>query len=112
MGPKGSQLSGGQKQRIAIARAILKNPSVLILDEATSALDAENEKVVQAALDTIMKGKTSIIVAHRISTIRDADEILVFSEGEIIERGNYQELTDKKGVFYKLERGLNEGEAR
>ena len=112
VGPKGAQLSGGQKQRIAIARAILKNPSVLILDEATSALDAENEKSVQAALDKIMTGKTSIIVAHRISTIRDADEILVFSEGEIVERGNYKQLTEKQGIFYKLERGMNQGEAR
>lgn len=77
----------------------------MILDEATSALDAENEKAVQEALDKIMHGKTSLIVAHRISTIRDADEILVFSEGEIVERGNYKELTEKRGVFYKLERG-------
>ncbi len=107
VGLKGSQLSGGQKQRIAIARAILKNPSVLILDEATSALDTQNEKVVQESLDRIMEGKTSIIVAHRISTIKDADEILVFNEGEIIERGNYQQLTNMQGIFYKLERGIN-----
>jgi len=105
-------LSGGQKQRIAIARAILKNPSVLILDEATSALDAENEKTVQEALDKIMGGKTSVIVAHRISTIKDADEILVFSDGQIIERGTYQQLTDMQGAFYKLERGTNQGVAR
>jgi len=107
VGPKGSQLSGGQKQRIAIARAILKNPSVLILDEATSALDAQNEKTVQEALNQIMTGKTSVIVAHRISTIKDSDEILVFNDGEIVERGNYQQLNDMKGVFYKLERGMN-----
>jgi len=107
VGPKGSQMSGGQKQRIAIARAILKNPSFLILDEATSALDAENEKAVQEALDKIMEGKTSLIVAHRISTIKDADEIIVFNDGEIIERGNYQQLNDMKGMFYKLERGMN-----
>lgn len=106
VGSKGSQLSGGQKQRIAIARAILKNPSVLMLDEATSALDAENEKIVQESLDKIMKGKTSIIVAHRISTIKDADEIIVFNEGEIVERGNYQQLTAMQGMFYKLERGI------
>jgi len=112
VGPKGSQMSGGQKQRIAIARAIITNPSVLILDEATSALDAENEKVVQEALDQIMTGKTSVIVAHRISTIRDADEILVFSDGQIIERGNYQELIAMQGAFYKLERGTNQGLAR
>ena len=107
VGPKGSQMSGGQKQRIAIARAILKNPNILILDEATSALDAENEKSVQEALDKIMGGKTSLIVAHRISTIKDADEIIVFNDGEIIERGNYQQLNEMKGTFYKLERGLN-----
>lgn len=107
VGPKGNQISGGQKQRIAIARAILPKPSVLLLDEATSALDAENEKVVQESLDHIMEGKTSIIVAHRISTIKDANEILVFYEGEIVERGSYQELNKKEGVFYRLERGLN-----
>ena len=107
VGPKGGQLSGGQKQRIAIARAILKNPSILILDEATSALDAQNEKSVQASLDKIMEGKTSVIVAHRISTIRDADEILVFHEGNIIERGTYQQLNEMQGTFYKLERGLD-----
>ena len=111
VGPKGGQLSGGQKQRIAIARAILKNPSVLILDEATSALDAENEKTVQEALDKIMGGKTSVIVAHRISTIKDADEILVFNDGQIIERGTYQQLTEMQGAFYKLERGTNQGVA-
>jgi len=107
VGAKGSQLSGGQKQRIAIARAILKNPSILILDEATSALDAQNEKIVQESLDKIMEGKTSVVVAHRISTIRDADEILVFNDGQIIERGTYQELNEKQGIFYKLERGLD-----
>ena len=107
VGPKGSQMSGGQKQRIAIARAILKNPNILILDEATSALDAENEKSVQEALDKIMGGKTSLIVAHRISTIKDSDEIIVFNDGEIIERGNYQQLNEMKGTFYKLERGMN-----
>jgi ATP-binding cassette subfamily B (MDR/TAP) protein 1 len=106
VGPKGSQMSGGQKQRIAIARAILKNPSMLILDEATSALDAQNEKTVQEALDKIMVGKTSIIVAHRISTIKDADEIVVFNEGQIAERGTYQELNAMQGIFYKLERGM------
>jgi len=107
VGPKGSQLSGGQKQRIAIARAILKNPSILILDEATSALDAQNEKSVQESLDKIMEGKTSVIVAHRISTIKDSDEILVFNDGEIIERGSYQALNAQQGMFYKLERGLD-----
>lgn len=98
-------MSGGQKQRIAIARAIMNNPSVLILDEATSALDTQNEKIVQESLDKIMGGKTSVIVAHRISTIRDADEIMVFNEGEIAERGRYQDLIDRRGIFYKLEKG-------
>jgi len=84
---------------------------VLILDEATSALDAENEKTVQEALDKIMGGKTSVIVAHRISTIKDADEILVFNDGQIIERGTYQQLTEMQGAFYKLERGTNQGVA-
>lgn len=107
VGPKGSQISGGQKQRIAIARAILKKPSVLLLDEATSALDAQSEKVVQESLDSIMKGKTAIIIAHRISTIRGTDEILVFNDGEVIETGNYEQLVQKKGIFYKLERGLD-----
>ena len=83
----------------------------MILDEATSALDAENEKTVQEALDKIMGGKTSVIVAHRISTIKDADEILVFNDGQIIERGTYQQLTEMQGAFYKLERGTNQGVA-
>jgi len=106
VGPKGSQISGGQKQRIAIARAILNKPNVLLLDEATSALDSQNEKIVQESLDHIMKGKTSVVVAHRISTIRDANQICVFSEGNIVEKGDYQTLTQKQGIFYKLERGL------
>jgi len=106
VGPKGSQISGGQKQRIAIARALLNKPNVLLLDEATSALDSQNEKIVQESLDKIMKGKTSIIVAHRISTIKDSDEIFVLSEGKIVEKGNYEELTRNQGIFYRLERGL------
>ena len=107
VGPKGSQISGGQKQRIAIARAILKKPSILLLDEATSALDAQSEKVVQESLDNIMRGKTAIIIAHRISTIRGTDEILVFNEGQVIEKGKYEHLVQKRGVFYKLEQGLD-----
>jgi len=106
VGPKGSQISGGQKQRIAIARALLNKPNVLLLDEATSALDSQNEKIVQDSLDYIMKGKTSIVVAHRISTIKDANEINVFLDGEIVEKGDYQTLTKNQGIFYKLERGL------
>jgi len=106
VGPKGSQISGGQKQRIAIARAILRKPKILLLDEATSALDSQNEKIVQESLDKIMQGKTSIVVAHRISTIRDANEICVFYNGKVVERGTYEALTKAEGMFYKLERGL------
>ncbi len=106
VGPKGSQISGGQKQRIAIARALLNKPNALLLDEATSALDSQNEKIVQESLDKIMTGKTSIIVAHRISTIKDSDEIFVLSEGQIVEKGNYEDLNQIQGIFYRLERGL------
>lgn len=106
VGIKGSHISGGQKQRVAIARAILREPTILLLDEATSALDQENERQVQASLDTIMKGKTSISIAHRISTIKNSNQIYVFGKGEIIEKGHYEELVDKKGFFYKLERGF------
>lgn len=106
VGSKGSQISGGQKQRLAIARAIIRNPKILLLDEATSALDAQNEAVVQDSLNKAMIGKTSLVIAHRISTIKDADEILVFGEGRIVERGRYDELVEKQGVFYKFERGF------
>lgn len=102
IGERGSKLSGGQRQRIAIARAILKNPQVLILDEATSALDTESEKLVQEALDKLMVGRTSFVIAHRLSTVQRADMILVMERGEIVERGTHEELIQLGGLYSKL----------
>lgn len=102
VGDAGSKLSGGQKQRVSIARAVLKNPPILILDEATSALDTESEKLVQDALEKLMENRTSIVIAHRLSTIQHADEIVVLEKGKIVERGNHQELLSKGGTYRNL----------
>ena len=102
VGDSGNKLSGGQKQRISIARAVFKNPSILVLDEATSALDTESEKLVQDALENIMNNRTSIVIAHRLSTIQQADLIVVMKNGKIEEKGSHSELLKAKGNYYKL----------
>lgn len=102
IGDGGGKISGGQKQRLSIARAVLKNPPIMILDEATSALDTESERLVQDALEKMMKNRTSIVIAHRLSTIQNADNIVVLSKGKIVEQGKHQELLEQKGIYYSL----------
>jgi ATP-binding cassette, subfamily B, bacterial MsbA len=102
IGERGSKLSGGQRQRLSIARAVLKNPPILILDEATSALDSESEKLVQEALFNLMEHRTSLVIAHRLSTIQHADEILVIHEGQVVERGTHEQLSKANGIYQKL----------
>ncbi|EPR67561.1 Lipid A export ATP-binding/permease protein MsbA [Cyclobacterium qasimii M12-11B] len=102
IGERGGKLSGGQRQRLSIARAVLKNPEILILDEATSALDSASERLVQDALSNLMKNRTSLVIAHRLSTIQHADEILVIESGSIVERGSHEELIQKGGLYNKL----------
>ncbi len=102
IGERGTKLSGGEKQRLSIARAILKNAPILVLDEATSALDAKTESKIQSAISNVIKDRTTIIIAHRLATIKKADKIFVFKDGRIVEQGNFDTLIKKKGNFYEL----------
>ena len=103
IGDRGMKLSGGQRQRLSIARAVLANPPVLILDEATSSLDTESEKLVQNALFNVMKDRTTVVIAHRLSTVQHADEIIVLKKGEIVERGTHAKLILLNGVYKRLQ---------
>ena len=111
VGDRGYRLSGGEKQRMAIARLLLKAPGLVVLDEATAHLDSESEAAVQRALSTALEGRTSLVIAHRLSTVRDADQILVIDEGRVCERGTFDELLAKNGLFAELYRTQFERQA-
>ena len=110
VGERGLKLSGGEKQRVAIARALLKNPPILIFDEATSALDSQTEKAIQTELEQVAVGRTTLIIAHRLSTVMNADEILVMDKGRIVERGRHQNLLDQQGHYAQMWRLQQQGE--
>ena len=102
IGAAGKDLSGGEKQRISIARAVLANPKILILDEATASVDTETEKAIQQSLNLLVKGRTTLSIAHRLSTLRDADRLVVIDNGKIVEEGTHEELTEEQGIYFKL----------
>ena len=105
VGERGALLSGGQKQRISIARIFLKNPPILILDEATSSIDTRTERIIQESMDRLMHGRTTFVIAHRLSTVRNSDCIMVLEQGRIIERGTHDQLIEEKGKYYQLYTG-------